>query len=98
MPRAGQIRFGQTLKRHVPATVSAFDDIDQSGVISFVAIVVGSKQVAVFVEDDLLRIPEASHDDFHFASVGQAAKNRAIPRTVQSHPFAGSQMETAIAD
>ena len=98
MPRAGEVRRVERLKRHVPTAVATFDDVDQPRVISLVAVVVGGEQVAELIEGNLLRIAQAAMHNLELRAVGIAAKHRSVARAVKRDSFLRGDMEAAIAD
>ena len=60
-----------------PAVVSPFDNVDQSGWVAVVGVVVAGEEIAVLVEDELLRIAQARGIQFQPGAVGIAAEDGA---------------------
>src|SRR5262249_28949125 len=61
------------LVAHPPAAVATFDHVHESRLIAAVAVVVHCEEVAILIKRQLLRIAQASVNDFEIASVGLAA-------------------------
>ena len=97
MPGTDEVGLGDRLKGHVPAAVGSFHHIDQAGVVALVAVVVGSEQVAEFVERQLLRVPQPDMDQFEAGSIGLTAEDGPPARSVQSMPFVRLHVEAAIS-
>ena len=53
VPRAAILHV---LKRHVPARVAPWEDMDEPGLVAPVGVVVDGEQIAEIVEGELLRI------------------------------------------
>ena len=82
---------------HVPAAVAAGHNIDKSGVVAFVAVVVIGKQIAVLVYGQLLRIPKTAMDEFQFGSIWIAAKDCSVTRVGDGRSLFGLDVCSPIA-
>ena len=98
VPRAGGVRVVDRLVGHVPAARAAVHDVDETGVIPAVAVVVVGEQVAELIECEFLRIAQAAMDHFQFGAVGVAAEHGPVARADKLFSFLARHIEAAIAD
>ena len=98
VPGASRGREVEVLVAHPPAAVAPLDDVDPAGLVAAVGVVVAGEQVAVVVEGEFLRVPQAGGEDLQVRPVGLAAEDRAGVGGDEVLAFLGGDVQAAVAD
>src|SRR5438105_1643885 len=74
---AARVGILHELIANSPSTVAAFDQVHPSRLVSAVGIVIAGKQIAILIENEILRIAQTEGEYFEAGTVGVAPKDAA---------------------
>ena len=75
--RSARVGTFHELIADAPAAIAAFHDINPARLIAAVGVVVAGEQVAVLIENQVLRIAQAESEHFEFGAVRVATEDTA---------------------
>src|SRR4051812_20473746 len=96
----GTTRVGRLheLIAHTPAVISSFDDVYPARLVAAIRVVVTSEEVAVIIEDQILRVAQAVGENLEVGAIFIAAKNAAALRFPDRFTIAHLYVGAAIAN
>ena len=98
VPWAAAGRRVEMLVTDTPAAIAAFDEMNPSGAIATIGIVVSGEKISEIVEGEFLRIAEAAGEDFEVCAVRFTAQDDAFIGVIENATFFVGDIQSAIAN